>query len=69
VRADRFAKRHLYQEAGVPLYWIVDGEERLVEVWTPETPFPHVERDRLRWEPAGAEQPFTLALAELFQPI
>ena len=38
-RHDRFTKRRRYQEAGVPLYWIIDGDERQVEVWTPATRF------------------------------
>jgi Uma2 family endonuclease len=66
---DRFAKRRRYQEAGVPLYWIVDPDERQVEVWTPADAFPQVERERLRWEPAGADRAFTLELGELFRPV
>ena len=69
VRGDRFAKRRLYQEQGVPLYWIVDGDERLVEVWTPHAHFPAVERERVIWHPADAKRPFTLELPELFRPI
>jgi len=69
ARADRFTKRRLYQERGIPLCWVVDGDERLVEVWTPEDGLPRVERDRLVWHPAGATRPFTLELAELFRPI
>lgn len=69
VRGDRFAKRRLYQERRIPLYWVVDGEARVVEVWTPEDRFPVVERDRLTWNPVGARRPFTLALAELFRPL
>jgi len=69
ARSDRFLKRRVYQEAGTPLYWIVDGDERHVEVWTPEARFPRVERDRLVWQPAGAAAAFTLELAELFKPI
>src|SRR5206468_2476528 len=69
TRADRFTKRRLYQERSIPTYWLVDGEERLVEVWTPQTEFPAVERERLNWHPAGARRPFTLELAELFRPI
>jgi len=34
TRADRFTKRHRYQVAGVPVYWLVDGDEQRVEVWT-----------------------------------
>jgi len=69
ARADRFTKRRRYQEAGVPLYWIVDGEEQRVEVWTPGAELPTIEAERLVWRPAGAGQPFTLELAELFRPV
>lgn len=68
-RHDRFTKRRRYQEAGVPLYWIVDGEERQVEVWSPGDAFPRIERERLVWQPEGAGAPFTLSLEELFRPI
>jgi Uma2 family endonuclease len=68
-RHERFTKRRRYQEAGVPLYWIVDGDERQVEVWTPGDAFPRIERDRLVWQPEGAGSPFTLGREELFRPI
>jgi Uma2 family endonuclease len=68
-RGDRFTKRRLYQERGIPVYWIVDGEERLVEVWTPDAEFPTIERDRLTWSPEGAARSFTLTLKDLFRPI
>ena len=69
TRHDRFTKRRLYQEQHVPLYWVVDGDERAVEVWTPEALFPQVERAQVVWRPMGAAAPFTLALQKLFQPI
>jgi Uma2 family endonuclease len=68
-RADRFTKRRLYQERSVGTYWVVDGDERVVEVWTPQTELPAIERERLSWHPAGAGRPFTLEFAELFRPI
>ena len=68
-RHDRFAKRRRYQEAGVPLYWIVDGDARQVEIWTPEDAFPRIERERLVWQPEGAAASFALSLEELFRPI
>ena len=68
-RADRFTKRRLYQERSVTTYWVVDGDERLVEVWAPQTEFPAIERGRLSWRPVGAGRPFMLELAELFRPI
>lgn len=69
ARADRFTKRHRYQDAGVPLYWLVDGDEQRVEVWTPDLELPVIETRQLVWSPVGAEQVFTLALEELFRPV
>jgi Uma2 family endonuclease len=68
-QGDRFLKRLRYREAGVPVYWIVDGDDRSVEVWTPADEFPVFERQRLVWHPAGADEAFTLALEELFRPV
>jgi hypothetical protein len=36
ARAHRFTKRRLYQEEGIPTYWIVDPDAHFVEVWTPD---------------------------------
>jgi Uma2 family endonuclease len=69
LKSDRFLKRRRYQEAGVPLYWIVDGDEHQVEVWTPGDTLPTVERHHLHWHPDGAGSAFTLELAELFRPL
>ena len=66
VRADRFTKRRLYQEQGVPLYWVIDADARTADVWTPDALEPRTERETLIWTPAGAAMPFTLPLAELF---
>jgi Uma2 family endonuclease len=69
ARHDRFLKRRRYQEAGVPLYWIVDADVGQVEVWTPADSFPSVERERLVWHPSEAGEPFVLSFAELFRPV
>lgn len=69
ARADRFTKRRLYQERGVPWYWVVDGETHAVEVWTPGAAWPSLERERVEWWPVGAPAPFQLQLTELFGPI
>lgn len=68
-RADRFTKRTLYLERGVPLYWVIDGDRHTVDVWRPGDTEPHLERERLTWQPAGARSAFTYALAELFAPL
>jgi hypothetical protein len=47
----------------------VDGEEQRVEVWKPGAELPVIEGEGLVWHPAGAGQPFTLGLAELFRPV
>ncbi len=66
ARQDRFAKRKLYQQHGVATLWLVDAERRIVEVWTPESAFPVVERERVTWLPAPANEPLVIELAELF---
>jgi Uma2 family endonuclease len=69
VRADRFAKRKLYQSVGIPLYWIIDPAERTAEIWTTDAHFPVSERHTLRWRHPGASREFVLDLGELFRPI
>jgi Uma2 family endonuclease len=69
ARHDRFTKRRRYQEAGVPVYWIVDGDRRQVEVWAPGDVFPIVEATRLGWHPAGAARPLVIELSELFRAV
>jgi Uma2 family endonuclease len=68
LRADRFTKRRLYQEVGVPLYWIVDADAGAVETWTPDAVFPVAEARELLWAPVGFE-PFRMPLVELFRPM
>jgi Uma2 family endonuclease len=69
ARADRFTKRIEYQRRRVPVYWIVDPDERRVEVWEPDDTAPCFERERLLWHPVGATRPFELDLEVLFRPI
>jgi Uma2 family endonuclease len=63
---DRGIKRMLYQRTGVPIYWIVDPDSRLVEVWTPEDDRRQIVQDRLMWQPDSASEPLVIELAELF---
>ncbi len=65
-RHDRFAKRRLYQERGVPIVWLVDPERRVVEVWTPAAELPTTEGTRLEWRPDPARAPLLLDLRALF---
>jgi len=69
ARNDRFTKRRLYQEVQIPLYWLVDADAKVVEVWTPESPFPVTEHEETRWQPEGAAEPLVIRLSELFREV
>jgi Uma2 family endonuclease len=66
VRADRVRKRSLYMEKDVRAYWIVDGDARLVEVWTPGDERPLIVDDVLRWRVTPDAPEMVLPLGELF---
>ncbi len=68
-RYDRFTKRRLYQEVGIPLYWIVDPQARAVEVWTPSATFPEVAGENVVWEPDGVGAQCTIDVGRLFKPL
>ncbi len=68
-RADRFTKRRRYQEAGVPVYWMVDPKAQAIEVWTPEATFPTIEKAMVVWAPVEAGEPLELDVAEIFRPV
>ncbi|MFN8583107.1 MAG: Uma2 family endonuclease [Gemmatimonadaceae bacterium] len=50
-RTDRHAKRHLYQQAGVAEYWIIDLAARVIERWRPNDVTPEVVSEVLAWSP------------------
>jgi Uma2 family endonuclease len=62
---DRTLKRKRYQAAGVAELWIVDADERTVDVWGPGDTSPIVVRDSLMWTVTDAT--FEIALDEVFR--
>ena len=54
ARADRMVKRRAYQRSGVPEYWVVDLDARLVERWRPGDERPEVLSETLEWTPLPA---------------
>ncbi|MGH7531053.1 MAG: Uma2 family endonuclease [Gemmatimonadales bacterium] len=66
ARADRTVKRRRYQRAGLPEYWIVDLDARLVERWRPGDERPEVLTERLVWQPEAAAAPLGIDLPKLF---
>jgi len=69
ARADRTVKRRRYQRAGIPEYWIVDLDARLVERWRPGDERPEVITDWLTWRLEGDLPAFELDLAEFFSHV
>ena len=65
-RADRVAKRTVYREEGVEVYWVVDLDSRTIERSTPADPRVEVLSDRIEWLPAGASQPLAIDLESYF---
>lgn len=66
ARADRTTKRRRYQRAGIPEYWIVDLDARVVERWRPGDERPEVLGEAIAWQPVPGANPLTIALAPLF---
>ncbi|MDX2056264.1 MAG: Uma2 family endonuclease [Gemmatimonadales bacterium] len=69
ARYDRIIKRRRFQRSGVPVYWIVDVDARLVEVWIPTETSPRVVDERLEWRPDPETVPLTIDLPEVFREI
>jgi len=67
-RLDRVVKRDYYCNVGVPDYWIVDLDARVIERWTPERETPEIHRDRIVWTPRDAPS-LVIDLPRLFQRI
>jgi Uma2 family endonuclease len=65
-RTDRLQKRQLYQEEGVPEYWIVDTDARHVERWRPGATSPEVVTRALAWQPVASLPALSIDLEELF---
>ena len=65
--ADRVRKRALYQRQGVPEYWIVDLDARVIERWRPADERPEILNERLAWAPEGAAEPMTIELREFWR--
>ncbi len=69
ARADRTVKRQLFQRVGVPEYWIVDVEARLIERWRPGDTRPEIVSDSLEWQPDPRHAPLRIDLPGLFAAI
>ncbi|HEX6942625.1 MAG TPA: Uma2 family endonuclease [Gemmatimonadaceae bacterium] len=66
ARTDRVEKRRIYQSEGVPEYWIVDPDSKLVERWRPEDIRPEVISDAFEWQPLPDVSPLCIELRRVF---
>lgn len=66
ARYDRQVKRHWYQRTGIPEYWIVDPDARVVERWTLTEDRPQILDQVLTWQPLARSPALRLDLPELF---
>lgn len=66
ARTDRIHKRAYYQRAGVPEYWIVDSDSRIIERWRPIDERPEILAGTIEWYPEGATQPLVIDLEHFF---
>jgi Uma2 family endonuclease len=65
---DRGLKRDRYARFGVPEYWLVDAEARVIEIYRHDGrwyPPPEVVRDRWTWQPISGGPVLRLSLPEL----
>ena len=69
AQQDRQTKRRLYQERRIPNYWIVEWEEKVVEVWTPDCANPVIKKEVVTWHPERATDSFEIDVRELFKPV
>lgn len=51
ARYDRTVKRRFFQRVGVPEYWVVDLDARVVERWRPHDERPEIVSGTLVWTP------------------
>ena len=69
ARYDRTIKRRRYQRSGVPEYWVVDLDARLIERWRPGDERPEPLDETLTWQPDPSKPPLQMSLPELFAEI
>jgi Uma2 family endonuclease len=69
ARADRLRKRTIYQSQGVPEYWIVDLDARVVERWRPGDERPEILADTVAWAPRADATPLEIDLPRYFASV
>ena len=66
ARLDRTVKRPTYQRQNIPVYWILDADARLVEVWEPGDERPAIVTRTLSWHHKEGIPPLDIGLPQFF---
>jgi Uma2 family endonuclease len=63
---DPVRKRRFFQRVGVPEYWVVDTDARLIERWRPGDERPELADGRFAWSPPDAVEPLDVDIVRQF---
>jgi Uma2 family endonuclease len=69
ARYDRGLKRRFYQRAGVPQYWVVDVDGRVIERWQRDEDRPDILDGVLAWQPDPAFPGLEIDLVSYFREV
>jgi Uma2 family endonuclease len=69
ARYDRRKKRPMFQSEGVPEFWIVDVDARIIERWRPADSRPEVLTESLTWQPMPEVPPLVIDLDAYFAEV
>lgn len=69
ARYDRRTKRPMFQSEGVPEFWVVDIDARVIERWRPTDPRPEVVTETLAWRPLDEHAPLVIDVNAYFAEV
>ncbi|MGQ0766930.1 MAG: hypothetical protein ACT4OZ_14875, partial [Gemmatimonadota bacterium] len=59
----------MFQDEGVPVYWIVDLDARLVERWRPDDERPEILEEAIDWRAGSHASALSIDLLEYFSEV
>jgi Uma2 family endonuclease len=68
-RLDQVLKRKTYLEHGEREYWVVDADNRSIDVWTVGHDIAHIMHDAIRWHPLPDQPALAVDLIAMFNEV